>query len=126
MAFKTKVRNHVREGKIITVQHMNGYEYTGKVMSLDLTNASDISLVLKDEEGDQFIMAVTAEMGVICIPENEQVEEEIPHGKPDRLSHEPKDRTKKITTVKQDKKKKSTNKNFNDIHAPRDRKITRQ
>jgi len=122
MSFKSLVKKKVIPGMEISIQHINGMNYTGKVIDMNSINPADFSLVMEDDEGDTFLMNIGDGMGVIQIAKSELEEgdeDETLMSDEIQKPHEPKKKKKKLDQIKVPPKKKSRNKNFKDIHAPK-------
>ncbi len=127
MALKSILKKIVRPGDEIRVDHLNGNDYSGKIVDMDYTNPADFTLVLEDKSGDRYIMNIGAGMGVIMVPadyDETKGGDEDEDEEPERLKHEPKT-IEEIEKVPVEPKKKKTGKNFKPVHEPVTRTMKR-
>lgn len=81
MSMKSMIKQNVKPGDKIQVHHVNGKEYEGKILNMDATNPADFSIVMEDDDGDRYIMGISASMGVVMISAEEANASDKKHGK---------------------------------------------
>jgi len=96
MAFKQRLKSHLKEGNQVKVI-FGGMEYEGKVIEYENLNPPDAHVTLETDDGTQYILPVGSQMVAVIPPPIEQDELEP--------EDEPEDEKKKVTSKAPAKKK---------------------